>query len=228
MKVKKDIFSVINLSEVLGYMFILPPSTATRSAIEVLKNYPFGSYFVHENKLIYLNDGPTHSHCNKLFDGHEKYKLIMTCKNPYSKWVSRYRLDMINEKQVKSSFDIKNSFYEHVLDQVYVYDLKNILKGTELKFSRMDKNVSHFIRTENILEDYRSIPFIGGSELDKSGKLEEILNNPVGKFPKKAKISWKLPEDWRDYYTQETADLVFGLFKQDFEFYGYDRNSWKK
>lgn len=225
---RKDLFNTINISETLGYMLVLPPSTASRTAIQVFNYFPFATYFVSDNKVIYSCDGATHGHTHMLFEGHENYKLIMTCKNPYSKWVSRYRLHMINKPTIKSNFDIQNSFFEHVLDQIYAWNIGYNLSQTELKFSSIKKEVSHFIRTENILEDYRNIPFIGGSDFDKSGKLEEVLNKPLGKFPKETMKICNFFDDWRDYYTSESADLVYNLFKQDFEFYGYGRDSWKK
>jgi len=34
-------------------------------------------------------------------------------------------------------------------------------------------------------------------------------------------------DDWRDLYTQETADIVYENLKEQFEMFGYDRDSWK-
>lgn len=215
-----------NLSESLGYMLILPPATGSRQAIEIFKNFPFGTFYLSKGKLIYRNPGVTHTHNPYLFPGHEKYKAIMTCKNPYSKWASRFRLHLAGQRMIKSSFDIKKVFYNTVMDQFYS-NCSSITKDLGAQFFTIEKEISYRIRTENILEDYRSIPFIGGSDFDKSGKLEELLNKNVGKFEKRD-FKIEFPEDWRDLFNQEIADLIYNLFESHFKYHGYEKDSWKK
>lgn len=223
----KEIWKIVNISEVLGYMLILPPATGTRNAVEVFKHFPFATFYIRRGKLVYSKDGVSHAHNPDLFMGHEKYKAIMTCKNPYSRWVSRFKLEFVRKNNFKSKFNFQELFYENLLDQFYVLDLPNNLRDTEFKFFRIQKEISHKIRTENILEDYRSIPFIGGSEFDKSGQLEEILNQKTGKF-RSDEYKVPYPEDWKDFYTQETADMVYKLLEAEFKLNGYHKDSWKK
>jgi hypothetical protein len=33
---------------------------------------------------------------------------------------------------------------------------------------------------------------------------------------------------WKDHYTQGVADIVYTHYKDDFEAFGYDKDSWKK
>jgi hypothetical protein len=38
---------------------------------------------------------------------------------------------------------------------------------------------------------------------------------------------WDFVKPWRSYYNQNLADIVYGYMKDNFDFFGYDKNSWK-
>jgi hypothetical protein len=78
----------------------------------------------------------------------------------------------------------------------------------------------YFIRQENTFEDYSKIPFIKNSELYKSGQLKDLCNEKINHN--------KNSYDFREYYNQNTADLVYYNFSKYFNLLGYDKNSWKK
>ncbi|NOZ06604.1 MAG: glycosyltransferase [Chloroflexi bacterium] len=64
------------------------------------------------------------------------------------------------------------------------------------------------LRFENLPDEFYRLPFVDGSVPFE-------------------KINANLPYDWRSFYTQEIADMVYAWARKDFELYGYDRDSWK-
>ena len=78
----------------------------------------------------------------------------------------------------------------------------------------------YFIRQENIFEDYLKIPFVKKSEFYRSGQLEDLCNNKINHNENSY--------DYREYYNQENADLVYYSFSKYFDLLGYEKNSWKK
>ena len=39
---------------------------------------------------------------------------------------------------------------------------------------------------------------------------------------------YKIPNKWEDFYDQSTADFVYSKHKSYFDYFGYDKDSWKK
>jgi hypothetical protein len=75
------------------------------------------------------------------------------------------------------------------------------------------------LRQENLYGDYLKIPFIRDSKLNQSGVLEELCQKKLnkGRYTKPVK----------DYYNQETANIVYTNYKEYFDLFGYDKDSWK-
>jgi hypothetical protein len=154
----------------------------------------------------------------------------MTVKNPYSKWVSRYKKDIMFRPSIPSRYNFQEGFLEFIYEQyTTLLSVKNSEEGAfQSNYSKIDKEITHRLSTENILEDYRAIPFVRDSEFNKSGELERILSKPIGHHLDLRKHKIQFPyDDWRYYYTSESAELIYSLLADEFQKFGYDRNSWK-
>ena len=217
-----------NISDDLGYILILPPSTGSKTAIKIFKNFPFSTYELKNNQIRFVKEGVTHVHNPFLFDGHEKYGLIMTCRNPYSRWVSSFKRNLINMRFIKSSIDLKEQFHEFILNNVFSQENFKEHMQVELEFSKIAKKVDYFLRIENLLEDYKSIPFIEESEFFRNGHLEKVLSTPIGHHMSDSSLMLNLFDDWQDYYSEESANVLYRILETEFIFYGYDKSSWKK
>jgi hypothetical protein len=192
----------LNIISEYNYIVWLPEKTATNHAFELLKNYNICPHIFKENVLVKLPQ-TFYNHTCHLFEGHEKYKLMTTARNPYS-WLVSYYL-----------FSNSEISYETFYDFVY-YAIRN---NSSKKFKYNERIPDYFVRSENLVEDYSKIPFIRDSDFFKSGDLESFCKTKINA----AKESY----DFRDYYDEMTADLVYYNFSKYFDLLGYDKNSWK-
>ena len=73
------------------------------------------------------------------------------------------------------------------------------------------------------------IPFVKDSDYLKNGSLKRDLdlklNSSDGKFDY---TLYKTPNKWEDFYDHSTADFVYNKYQGYFDYFGYDKNSWKK
>ena len=98
------------------------------------------------------------------------------------------------------------------LDQIYYHKY--------LKIHKPD----YYIRVEYLAEDLLSIPEF---RENKTKEIDSVVTTLLENRRKEVDDKNK-KENWRDFYTQETADLVYENLKEQFEMFGYDRDSWKK
>jgi hypothetical protein len=102
----------------------------------------------------------------------------------------------------------------------YDYLYHTILEKSHHKPKFEQRVPDYFIRQEHLFEDYSKIPFIQNSDFYKSGLLKELCETKINHN--------KNTYDFRDYYDEMTADLVYYNFSKYFDLLGYDKNSWKK
>jgi len=192
----------LNISEKHNCFLWTPAKTASTHAIHVFNYFEFSSFRCDYNRKIIFqeNDHLTHEHELSLFSGHEKYKLISTIRNPYSMLVSIYTFFKPNEF---------NSF------EGFIFDYKVKPKENLMK----ERLPDYFIRQENLYDDYVKIPFVRDSKLNECGILKELCDRKINKGPNKKPI--------KDYYNQETADIIYLNYKEYFDLCGYDKDSWK-
>ena len=141
----------LNIISEYNYIVWLPEKTATNHAFELLKNYNICPHIFEENVLVKLPQTFYNHECH-LFEGHEKYKLMTTARNPYS-WLVSYYL-----------FSNSEISYETFYDFVY-YAIRN---NSSKKFKYNERIPDYFVRSENLVEDYSKIPFIRDSDFFKS------------------------------------------------------------
>jgi hypothetical protein len=195
-----------NISEKNNCFLWLPVKTASTHAAHIFTYFDFShvrcDYYrrIIESKSESLH----HNHSVNLFDGHEKYKLIVTVRNPYSKTVSTYEYMNrgLSEEKIQP-FD------------VFVDDFRK--RPIEPPFEK--RKPDYPLRQENLYGDYLKIPFVRDSKLNQSGVLEELCQKKMntGLYTKPVK----------DYYNQETANIVYTNYKEYFDLFGYDKDSWK-
>lgn len=192
---------IVNISDKHKAFFWTPEKTASNLASIVFDNFDFYAYDTKRKQKV--SNGVKHFHSNCFFEGHEEYDFILTCRNPYDRFLSAKGYSTMTYDRFKTDLEI------------YFSDLGGHI--------RLMKNLSirkpdYIIRTENILEDYLKIPFIKDSELNKSGQLEKILNT---------KINATTFEKSKEILDTQLADLIYYNNIIFFDLCGYEKNSWR-
>lgn len=229
---KQDIIHY-NKSEVNKCFTITYPHTGSRLMMNILDNFNFDTYELKNNKLIYRKSGSQHNHTFDLFEGHENYKLMISCRNPYDIFVSKFRFWLGGVRVMKSTFNLKSEFLEFIEEFIFEVEERTWFKPSHLLKSEkiLTRPIDYRIKLENLEESYLNVPFISESEFAKNGSLHKELKNKIGDHKKLKLVKpWvpHLPEDFRDYFTQEIADLIYNNFTELFVFMDYHKDSWKK
>lgn len=195
----------------------MPPKTGSTRASEIFQKLGFISKHTQSGQEF---TPMKHNHDIELFEGSEKYKLISLSRNPYSKMVSYFKMSF--SFYLESNQDDKEKFLNFLSQYFYILD-KN---SSHYVWVRKYKNYwdiripDYYIRMENMFEDYLKIPFVKESEIYKTGELEKMCNIKVNENLKNTKF-------WKEYYCDESADMVYYNFSKYFEKLGYDKNSYK-
>lgn len=191
----------LNISEKHKVIVWTPRSTASRLASKIFENFEFCSYDVHNGGVL-LKKSFEHNHFIGLPKNHLDYKLIMTCRNPYTRLTAGFDGDNAQKNLEKS---LETDFQGH-LHYSFI---------SHLKYRKPD----FFIRVENLLEDYLKIPFIRESQFYQSGEMEKLINNN----PFKNTVYHNRP-----VVDKRLADLIYYNNVYYFDLLGYDKNSWQK
>lgn len=197
-----------NISETHKTFVWLWSKTGSTHMSKLLQNFDFKHYWFEGNERKLKYDKLRQMHNCYLFDGHEEYKLLASVRNPYSRMVSSYKMNNVKNFS-------KDKFRDYLEDVFYGR------RDNELEcISLIKRKPDYFVRMEHMFEDYSKIPFIIKSDFYKSGKLKEFTEVKVNPNPEKY-------TDWREFYSKESADIVYYNMVRYFETFGYDKNSWK-
>lgn len=198
---------VINISETYKAFLWIDAKTGSTHMKKVLENYDFHACSF-ENGKITKQKFIIQAHTCNLFQGHENYILISSARNPYSRMFSFFRFSPEYREKIKTLSDFPRFVEQKMLES-----------NTECMNFHL-RIPDYFVRVESTYEDYEKIPFIRESEYFKSGNLKTLCDNKLNENP--------VQLDWRDYYNQEIADMVYHGSVRYFDVVGYDKNSWKK
>jgi hypothetical protein len=76
-----------------------------------------------------------------------------------------------------------------------------------------------------------AIPYdlIGRVETFDAGiaAVEKAIGVSFGTQHDRRSANASAPGDWRSYYDEDLAEQVYELYRQDFEMFGYERDSWR-
>lgn len=130
----------------------------------------------------------------------ENYKTIATVRNPYDRLVSCYYYNGKNKK-----FTFENFILKHLESHIEANNKQGFSVNhfaPQINFCKIDNYiVNHIIRLESFSNDLKEI-------------------NIDVKYNHSKTISRK--KDYKDYYNQKTKDIVYNLYKEDFEYLNYE------
>ena len=200
----------MNWSDELKVVWLTPMRTGTRSSGYLMNEFNF-QFFKSTNEV------PTHL-C-EIPEGKENYYLICNIRNPYSRMVSLYYMymDSVNnfnesfEKWVRSNFIFREEDY-------------NIFLSVRLQ--KLKKPVDRFIKMETFEKDILSLPFIQNNLDRLKNVIETKISSNVFENEYEDKMG-KKRKPWKSFYDQETADVLYSKLKCEFDYFNYDKNSWK-
>lgn len=211
----------MNVSHKVKWIWWASTRCASRSVSEVLKFYDFFNYSVNP-PVNMCYDG--YSHSLNIPPGFENYKLLMQVRNPYSRILSHWHLECF-KKTPNNNLHITMPFADFAKEK----SLQDFSDGLKIK------KPDYIIRYEHLQLDVYNIPFI---DYTQEAVLTEIKNNIVlnnykdsgtdgpESYLKRDKTN-NAYADWKSYYTQELADIVYSKHKDQFAILGYDKESWK-
>lgn len=192
----------------------LPPKTGTIHATFILNHFNFktNTYGEEDTRLILEDDYFIHHHSEKIPTGYEDYDVIYTTRNPYTRLLSMY----YHDKRMSELDGLSTKTFKE-----YFSNMSNCGWGNLNSGFNFIKPPKYLIRMEHLYEDYIKIPFIRGSNLNKSGILYELCARKIHAKKQETK-------SLKEYYTQDMVDDVYETFKTYFDLTGYDKDSWKR
>jgi hypothetical protein len=193
-------------SDELKVFWFTPMRTASRSVSQVLE---------------YLNFKNPRTHDFIRIPEHHNYYFIVNIKNPYNRLVSIYHIQKYHGT-IEVDFDV---WVPRRLSEEFNTSLSNfhtMERHINIFHYFKDKKPDYIVRSEFLENDIRNIWFI---KENNSPLLEQTIQNHICKNVYEKE--WDFVKPWRSYYNQNLADIVYGYMKDNFDFFGYDKNSWK-
>lgn len=195
----------MHFSEKYKVYWFTPQRTGTRSTKQLLRSLGFVTQDHHFT-----------------FDVNNKdYLFVSNVRNPYSRLVSLFHLN---------SHHLKNFDRDY---KTWVFDtIKNarFIDSYQLHYHRNFKVIGRpfdkFIRQENLQGDLKSLSFIDLTVPE----ISEAFENHIVHNGYKREFENEIGEErkpWKEFYDEETAMKVFEEMKEQFELFGYRKDSWK-
>jgi hypothetical protein len=212
---------LMNVNHEFKVVWWLPTRTASRSVGEILAYYKFQN--VPENCLL----AQMHTHSIGVPNGCEDYKIICNIRNPYAKVLSTWHLRYYKQDPITGGLVIEKSFDKYI-SQLRPENFE------EHQIINQPRKPDLYIRTEHLVEDLHkvgfinfedpSIQFIVDNWINKNTYTSEgCVENTRPDFDLKRDVKNPVMTDYLSYYNQEQLDIVWNLYKDVFNEFGYSR-----
>lgn len=174
-----------------------------------------------------LQNGYSWGHNQGIPDGCDGFPVICNSRNPYTRLLSGWK-DALREREEegKPKMPLED----------YLVETERFSPPEELHYEREWAQIgvkpSYKLRMEHFAEDIWHVkPLMKAKkeEIDRytsswlkqnnhanENKYDEYIKSPNG----------VLVQDCKPHYTQELADTVYREFKEVFDFFGYEKDSW--
>ena len=148
------------------------------------------------------------------------WNTVISIRNPYGRaisfWILNHGLEPHNQERI--------SFEEYLKSKNQYYLIKGPMSWNPIYRLKKLNGKIYTIRNESIIEDLLDIPIVGNNLDILKNEIETIKTNrsTYRKF-------YLLEQDkpYYELYTQELADIVYEIKKEEFETWGYGKDSWK-
>lgn len=191
----------LNFSEKYKVNWFTPIRTASRACMPIMNHLNFDIISTHDEVL----------HGNFI-----ENLLIMNVHNPYKRLFSIYNLYQEHNNVFGLSFD---DWVKKNLNEVNEHNNNPHQFWLSTFYKNFPKKPDFIVKVESLYVDLKKIDFI--DENDK--EIKKIFSEYI--IENKCKDE-KLP-NWKSVYNEKFASFIFENFKEDFEIFGYERDSWK-
>lgn len=253
---KNDITHFRNVSEKLNMLWLAPPRNATRQTYQFLKNFDFKiktdyKEIIKQEIIFPFIPNSNYTHDFDILPD-DNYKILCSIRNPYSRIVSllKYhnifkdklisktnknaysthknfkkllnenKISFLNEESFNKIFEEKLKFNEWI-DKCFISKTIHKIWLDQINYHEYLKiyKPDYYIKIENLVDDIKNIPEFKNKKINNKILLKN-LKTEIDEINNE--------DDWRDLYNQDIADLVYNNLKEQFDMFGYDKDSWKK
>ena len=146
------------------------------------------------------------------------WSVVLCCRNPYSRAISFWILRNKMEYNSKNSI----SFEEYISNQNEYFEMGPEYEPIKVLGQYPEIKI-HLIRFENLYQDLIQIPFVQENYKILKDYLQELRDPNLYR----GEYTIDLSTPYSELYNQELADIVWNKKQYEFEYWGYDRESWK-
>jgi hypothetical protein len=186
----------------------LPPRTASRMTAKIIKKIGF--------ELV------NHHHSYNLID-QKKTNIILNVRNPYSIIVSRYKQFYLKNKLIPQKYRW-SSFVEFVKFYINMENSRpNAYEYPDL-FNTANVKPYYRVRYEKFVNDLMSLDFICNNQYLDTDDLFDLKKGKT-MWSENSTLDTSVP--YNQYYTEESANMVYNHYEKLFVFDEYEKDSWK-
>ncbi len=187
------------------FLFAAVPKTASMSIRRILMS----RYYRGRPYRADYHDRTVPPHCDNYF-------AFAAVRNPYAREVSfwRYRRSLGRNRDVRV-MTRRMTFAEHLLHHTNPHSPLSARIGfpTQAEFLR-PLRLDRVLRYETIADGFAALPFVAAAP------------------PRLRRLPWhhrtsRRPDEWKTFYDATLAAVVYSWAREDFDVYGYDKDSWK-
>ena len=166
--------------------------------------------------------------------GTEEYTIICNNANPYIRLHKAWRQDCLKrykaiptlEQWINTQINVRTSSSSGTTADITV--------SLSAEIAKTGKTPTYYLRTESLEADLAALSFINVNSKQVKNILSDVdegEKNTLANLLLEDKItntnSIDLFANWKTHYNQALADLVYNTLSADFDYFNYDRDSWK-
>lgn len=195
-------FPRLNFSRKHKILWFTPLRTASRSCVPIMEYFDFDIVKNHDEIFPYDSDD---------------YTIIMNVHNPYKRLFSVFSF-------IKNEKKSQNLNFRPWIEKIIENSNKTNDNPSQLWLSKcflsLKREPNHIVKVENLMQDLMKIDFI---YKNMTNQLEKIFHENINSN----QYLENNPNNWKMNYDENLSNYIFKNFKNDFELFGYDQNSWK-